>query len=104
MARERPSSKSPIRKPTPPTVIVSSGCETAGWSRIEAGERGVMDDFKHHRKSRSRQGNEADRRRVEAALWRVAKAEVLFAPKSASLRPRLRFLDSSWGRQSSGND
>jgi hypothetical protein len=41
-------------------------------------------EFKNRRKSRSRRGNKADRRRAEAALWRVAKAEVFFAPKSAS--------------------
>src|SRR5207247_229573 len=58
---------------------------------------------KNRRKSRSRRGNEADRRRAEAALFRLrlwlrrdrvvakrrrrrdAKAEVFFAPKSASL-------------------
>ena len=37
--------------------------------------------FKNRRKSRSRRGNEA---------------EVLFAPKSASLRRRLPFLNSPW--------
>jgi hypothetical protein len=41
-------------------------------------------ELKNRRKSRSRRGNEADRRRAEAALWRVAKAEVFFAPKSVS--------------------
>src|SRR6266513_2641416 len=70
-------------------------------------------NFKNRRKSRSRRGNEADRRRAEAALFRlrlglrrdrvvakrrrrrVAKEEVFFAPKSASLR-RLPFLNSPW--------
>src|SRR6266516_7476445 len=73
-----------------------------------------MGGFKNHRKSRSRRGNEADRRRAEAALFRlrlwlrrdrvvakrrrrrVAKAEVFFAPKSASLRRRLPFLNTPW--------
>src|SRR6266566_4543860 len=52
-----------------------------------------QDEFKNRRKTRSRRGNEADRRRAEAALWRVAKAEVFFAPKSASLPRRLPFLN-----------
>src|SRR6266511_3921011 len=69
-------------------------------------------EFKNRRKSRSRPGNEADRRRAEAALFRlrlwlrrdrvvakrrrrrVAKAEVFFAPKSTSLRRRLPFLNT----------
>src|SRR6266566_2186994 len=69
---------------------------------------------KNRRKSRSRRGNEADRRRAEAALlrlrlWlrrdrvvakrrrrRVAKAEVSCASKSASLRQRLPFLNAPW--------
>jgi len=53
-------------------------------------------EFYNRCKSRSRRGNEADRRRAEAALWRVAKAEVFFAPKSASLRRRLPFLNTPW--------
>src|SRR5882724_2677519 len=57
------------------------------------------DEFKNRRKSRSRGGDEADRRRAEAALWRVAKAEVFFALKSASLCRRLPFLNSAWGHE-----
>src|SRR5688572_13962133 len=41
-------------------------------------------EFKNHRKSRSRRGNEA---------------ESFFAPKSASLRRRLPFLNSPWVRR-----
>src|SRR6266853_6756557 len=40
-----------------------------------------QDEFKNHRTSRSRRGNEA---------------EVFFAAKSASLRRRLPFLNSPW--------
>jgi len=36
-------------------------------------------EFNNRFMSRSRRGNEADRRRAEAALWRVAKAEGFFA-------------------------
>src|SRR6266704_2564923 len=46
---------------------------------------GIQDKFKNRRKSRSRRGNEA---------------EVFFAPKSASLRRRLPFLNSSSFRES----
>src|SRR5882724_8736063 len=71
-------------------------------------------EFKNCRKSRSRRGNEADRRRAEAALFRlrlwlrrdrvvakrrrrrVAKAEVFFAPNSGSARRRLPFLNTPW--------
>src|SRR6266487_5814732 len=56
-------------------------------------------EFKSRRKSRSRRGNEADRRRVVAKRRRrrVAKAEVFFAPKSASSRWRLPFLNTPCG-------
>src|SRR5437867_13391003 len=77
---------------------------TAGRSdRQPWRSRETQSEFKNRRKSRSRRGNEADRRRAEAALFRLrlwlrrdrvvakrrrrrdAKAEVFFAPKSASL-------------------
>src|SRR6266487_3445386 len=79
-------------------------------------------EFKNRRKRRSRRGNEADRRRAEAALFRlrlwprrdrvvakrrrrrVAKAEVFFAPKSASSRQRLPFLNTPWTRAKTTSD
>src|SRR5438094_2116808 len=46
---------------------------------------GLQDEFKNPRKSRSRRGNEV---------------EVFFAPKSASLRRRLPFLNTPWAASS----